>query len=622
MATSSRYVGQDLLPYYERELAALRGAAKEFAAQHPLIASRLNLEDGLGEDPHVERLLQGCAYLAARIQRRLHDDHPLFTSALLGLIYPQLTRPIPSFSVIGLEVDYGLKGVTETQTVPAGSGVVFPASGGVRCSFRTCYPVELVPLTMTECQLLPVERAPAPYVCDSASAVLVMKFASMGSVDLAQLPVDRLRLFLDLGPDAFDLHELLLNRVVDVIGRLETDQGDEVLHLGAHSIRPVGFEAGEALLGAEGRHLDGYRLLLEYFCFPQKFLFVDLVDLGRLVKSPCSAFEIAVSVRAPVRKERLTELCRAVRRNSLKLGCTPIVNLFEHSAVPIRTTGQRQGYSVVPKGRPRSAYEVYALTSIVRLRAGSAREDAAPIKPLFAFSADDLPGSGAVFWVEHRRFADAGEDKGTEVELDFLYRNGNVPNHLEDTFSVNFLASNRDLPASLPFGEAVDDVDPLELASGGGVDRVRCLVRPTPAVRTHLGVMNRWEFISHLSFNHLSIVEGGEEALRGVLSLYNLRGAADARRQINAVHRLKTKSVVRPMGDSAHRAFVRGLRVEMLIDEAGFSGANPYLFSAVIARLFESFTAINTFVELSVVLKNREGEFASWAPNLGTAHAL
>lgn len=620
MATSSRYFGQDLLPYYERELAALKISAKEFAAEHPLIASRLNLDDSSGEDPHVERLLQGCAYLAARIQRRLHDDHPLFTNALLGLVYPQLTRPIPSFSVACLETDYVLKGVTETRTVDAGATMVFPSSGGVQCAFRTCYPVDLVPVTLAECQLVPVERAPAPYALDAAAAVLLLRFKAAGDIDLAALPLERLRLYLDLGADAFDLHELLFNRAVEVMGRtLPEEASAGVVRLGTQSLQAVGFDPSEALLERDERHLDGYRLLLEYFCFPQKFFFVDIVGLGRLVSSPCTAFEIAVPVRAPVRSERVAELCKAVRRHSLKLACSPIVNLFEHSAVPIRTSGQRQGYAVVPKGRPRSAYEVYALQSVMRLRSGGTRDDAAPIKSLFSFSADDAPGSGAVFWVEHRRFAESGEDKGTEVELDFLYRNGEVPDDLEDTFAVTFLASNRDLPASLPFGE---DLNTLELTSGGSVDKVRCLVKPTAAIRSHLGLMNRWEFISHLSFNHLSIVEGGEDALRGVLSLYNLRGASDARRQINAVQRLKTTSVVRAMGDAAHRAFVRGLRVEMMVDEAGFSGANPYLFSAILARLFESFAAINTFVELAVVLKNREGEFASWTPNPGTARAL
>ena len=621
-STKERYFGQDLLPFYERELAALKESAKHFAAAHPLIAARLNLDDSSGEDPHVERLLQGCAYLAARIQRRLHDDHPLLTRTLLDVVYPQLTKPVPSLSIASFEADYELKGLSEIYRLPRGTPVLFPSSAGVQCRFRTCYPVELVPMTVTDCALMPAERAPAGYATEHAQAVLIIKFMAAGSVDLSRLGIDKVRLYLDLGNDAYDLHELLFNRAITVFGRAEDSAGSnqgKICDLGRGVLSMVGLDDEECLLDATQTHLTGFRLLLEYFCFPQKFLFLDINELSRVLIPSCSGFEIAIPVSSPARSDRLGDLCRVVRKSSLRLSCTPIVNIFPHSTTPIRATLQQQDFPLVPKGRPRNAYEVYSVVSVQRVKRVLGREEGIPVRPLHTFGPEEDPNSGAVYWVGRRKFADDPAVKGTEVELAFLYRDGSIPHDLTDTFSVEIEATNRDLPAELPFGE---DLVHLELSEPGVVDRVRCLLKPTAAIRKHLESGSNWELISHLSMNHLSFVEGGEEALKGILSLYNFRGASEIRRQINAIQSIRSSRITRPVGDALHPAFVRGTRVELVVDEAGFSGANPYLFSAIINRLLSSCCSINTFVELAVKLRNREGTFTEWTPTLGIATAI
>jgi type VI secretion system protein ImpG len=638
-AAQGRILGEDLLPFYERELKALKEGAREFAALHPKIAARLSLDDSSGEDPHVERLIQGCAYLAARVQRRINDDFPLFTDSLLGMVYPQLTRPIPSLSMAHLGVNYVAQGLTEIQTIPAGTTLLFPPASGVECRFRTCYPVQLVPAELAEVSLVQVERAPPEYSWPGAAAVLILRFERAGEVDLGTLGLERLRLFIDSPDDAFDLHELFVNRRLEVLARTRAGTGawSDRIQLGADALAPVGFGPEHSLIdgsvralsgdpgagqpfqsasGASEKHLEGYRLLLEYFAFPEKFLFFELANLSRALTPGTTSIEIAIPVRATARPERLAELCRAMRKDHLKLGCTPIVNLFAHQAEPIRASGRRQDHPVVPSMRRRNAYEVYAIDTVTRVRRGGNQTEATAVPPLFHFGAAGEGTNPPLNWVSHRRLPDGNDDRSSEVELTFVQRDRSKPLALEDTLAIRTLCTNRDLPSSLPFGEDLID---LQLEQPGVVQRVRCLRKPTPSIRSHLGGRSRWHLVSHLSLNYLSVVEGGEAGLRGILSLYNLRGTSEGQAQIDAILALKSGPVVRAIGDARQRAFVRGLGLELTLDENGFAGSNPYLFCAVLERFLASFCTLNTFVEVSVRLRGREGVFAQWKPKLGQA---
>ena len=95
----------DLLLYYERELDYLRKTAVQFAEKHPKVASRLVLEPTKCEDPHVERLLEAFAFLAARVHLKIDDEFPEISEALLTVVYPQLVRPIPSMTIVEFQPD-------------------------------------------------------------------------------------------------------------------------------------------------------------------------------------------------------------------------------------------------------------------------------------------------------------------------------------------------------------------------------------------------------------------------------------------------------------------------------------------------------------------------------------
>src|SRR5580692_5808559 len=98
-------MSDDLLPYYERELDAIKRLAAEFADTHPKIAARLRLSADAVDDPHVARLLEGTAFLAARVHHRLDDEFPELTDALLGVLYPHYLAPVPSAAILQFQSD-------------------------------------------------------------------------------------------------------------------------------------------------------------------------------------------------------------------------------------------------------------------------------------------------------------------------------------------------------------------------------------------------------------------------------------------------------------------------------------------------------------------------------------
>src|SRR5580658_7211657 len=148
----------ELLEVYERELAYLRKMGADFGERNPRIASRLLLEPDRCEDPHVERLIESFALLAARVHLRIDDDFPQITEALLNILYPHYLCPIPSMSVAEFHTDPERGKMTSSLQVPKGTVLYSRPVEGVPCKFRTCYNTTLWPLKVSSAQWLTPDR--------------------------------------------------------------------------------------------------------------------------------------------------------------------------------------------------------------------------------------------------------------------------------------------------------------------------------------------------------------------------------------------------------------------------------------------------------------------------------
>ncbi len=333
----------EILRYYEAEMRYLREAGKEFAQAFPDRARMLNI-DRIGErDPHVERLFEGFAFLMGRLRHKLDDELPELTEGLVSMLWPHYLRMIPSLSILELIPTAGA--LQRHETLPAGLEVLsdpVPLDGqsgrgeSVECPYRTTQAVDLYPLRLSEA---------GTYARDDGRSVIRLRLALQAQSRGELLEVPRLRMYLHADrPVALALYAALtaqpLAMQVRVPGYPIDRPGTPLPMAGLH-LEPVGFGAGERLWPKPDNAFGGYQLLLEYFTFPEKFMFVDLVGLD-LAAIPEGVEHVDVEV---VLAKPFPDDMRFSAEN-IRLFCTPIINLFELEADPITVTHFETEYRV------------------------------------------------------------------------------------------------------------------------------------------------------------------------------------------------------------------------------------------------------------------------------------
>lgn len=605
----------ELLEYYERELTFLRQSGAEFAERYPKIASRLLLEPTKCEDPHVERLLEGFAFLAARVHLKIDDDLPEISQSLLDLVYPHYVRPIPSVSVVEFRSDPEQGKLTTGFEIPRQSLLYSRPVGGTPCKFRTCYKTTLWPLSIESAEWKTPERIHPPIRTGPETfAALRLELRCFQDITFDKLDeLESLRLFINAESNlAYTLYELLGNNVRQIIVRdLTRGSNRPPVILPAGALQPAGFDDEEALLPYPKRSFTGYRLLQEYFAFPQKFLFYDLSGLDRVVRAGFGgAAEVLILFSPFERVERQQFLEATVGAETLRLGCTPVINLFEQTSEPILLNQRVHEYLVVPDARRRQSTETFSIDEVlgVKPRAASATRYA----PLYSFHHDST--SGRAFWFSTRRYCGWRSDGATDMYLAFADLSGRPALPQEDSLTLRLSCFNRDLPSRMPFGNSDGD---FELEGGGPVRGAIALLKPTPVIQPPLGKSLHWRLISQLSLNYLSIVDGGVAGLREILRLYNFADLAFHERQIQGIVNVSSRPALTQITSDEGVSFVRGRRVEVEFDEDQFTGAGVYLFASLLERFLGLYVSLNSFTILAARTRQRKEVLRQWLPRTG-----
>jgi len=593
-----------LLHYYERELTFIREMGAEFARKYPKIAGRLLLEPDKCEDPHTERLIEAFAFISGRIHKKIDDDFPEITESLLSIIYPHYINPIPPMSIVKFEP---LK-----QTIPStgyriarNTALYSKPVSGTPCRFTTSYPVTLWPIYVASAGL----REPKKPV-KGAQQVIVIRLKTFNNLSLSELGWEKLRFFLN-GPHqhVFHLYELLFNNACHVELECESINGHGVerISLSPDDIMPVGFDPDEGVMPYARRSFPGYLLLFEYFCFPEKLLFFDLNGLNQIRRG-----DLGDTLDIRIYLDRSAKSNLVINEETFCVNAAPVVNLFKRIAEPIRVEQRKTEYRVIPDIRRQEATEIF---SIDRVSASSAVSPGKEVdfRPFYSvrhhLDEEDSHGRKA-FWHIERRASNRKGDDGTEVFLSFADPDFNPVDPDVETLTVHTTCTNRDLPARLPFGDPAGDFD-MEIAAP--VARINCLIKPTPARRPSLGGALQWRLISHLSLNYMSLVQGGEEALREILKLYDFDDSPATRQQINGIVSVQSEHITKRMG----RSFCRGVQVTMEFDEDKFVGAGLYLFASVLERFLGHYVSVNSFSRLVAKTVQKRGALKKWPPRNG-----
>lgn len=601
-----------LLPYYDRELAAIRKLAGEFALANPKVAGRLRMTADTVDDPHVERLLEGVAFLAARVQHRLDDEAPELSDALLDLLCPHLLAPVPSMTTVQL---LPKPEATGPAVVARGTPLHTQAVRGEVLRYRTCHEVKLWPLQVDKVRLagLPLPAPVNPYA-RRAVAVLRLRLATtVPDLSIASLGLDRLRLHLrSAGPEAVQLLELLCTSTLS-IALADGPNDPRPTFLPPQALSQAGFEPEEAALPWPQRAFSGHRLLTEFFAFPAKFLYIDLQGLearSLVQRSPDMEVFIYLSRGAG-------ELERGINEDNFVLGATPAVNLFQLAAEPVAMDGTQSEWLVVPDARRPAALEVYAIESVRFSQPDAPLPRQVPHFQRLQAQDSDASHEASLRWLCSRRSAPSVLG-GSETRLMLRDPQFNPQQPADGVLSIDTLCCNRDLPSLLPFGggqPAVRVADPA-----APVDRAECLSPPTPTLRPQLRERSGWRLVSHLALNHLGVTGGPDaaRALREMLRLHDLRDTAETRLALDGIVAVQAVPGMARLPGVHPGRFARGLDLQISFEPQAWTAGGLFVLASVLERFFALQVSVNSFVRTTVTLRGRGDNVAQWPARSGT----
>ena len=536
------------------------------------------------------------------------------SEALLNVVYPHYVRPIPSMSLVEFQLDPEQGKLTSGLHIPRGSELYSRPVGGERCRFRTCYDTTLWPLSVASAEWRTPDQLKPPVKATDAVAALRLELRCFPDVSFAELELETLRLHLNgEGALVSTLYELLCNNCARILVRDPARPKRPPIELPGSAIEPVGFAEEDGILPFMQRSFLGYRLLQEYFAFPQKYMFLDL-SVFQTIRAEAgfgSSAEIVFLIAPFERGERREMLETGVGAKVVRVGCAPIVNLFAQESHPVLLTQRTYEYPVVADARRRLNTGVFSVDEVVGVEPGAAEPPR--FEPFYSYRHGGNGGK-RMFWHAKRRQGGWRADEGTDVFLSFVDLSGRPVRPSLDCVTCRLTCYNGDLPARLPIGDGSGD---WQMQGGGPVQRIQTLVKPTAVVQPALGKSQLWRLISQLSLNYVSLVEGGTEALQELLRLYDFGGSASAEKQIQGITGVRSSPCYSRIESEHGLTFARGHRVEIDFDEEHFTGGGVYLFASVLEHFLGLYASLNSFSILAARTHQRKEMLREWPPRAG-----
>ena len=651
-------MNREFLDLYNRELRLLQEQAREFAEEYPGIAERLG---GLVEDrsdPMIAGLLEGAAFLAARVQLKLKHEFPEFTSNLLEQLVPNFLAPIPSALLARVQAPFGDPALREGRQIARGSYIdatYRERERRVACRYRLATDIVLWPFDIVGAEyysgpapLHALGAAAGPEVVAGLRLTLTHRAssrvedepserdaASQPAIWFAGCPARELPVYI-LGheSDAVAICEqIFANRIGVQIRYLDAFGDPVVLQAPPDCLQPLGFGREEALIPNDARIFEGFDLLREYFMFPRKFLGFRLTGLASLLPQiKGKTIDILISFN-----ELNPRLSAAVQASAFALYVAPAVNLFEMSLDRVPVKARQHEYHVIPDRSRYLDFEPHRLVDVYAHYAG--RPEKVPVRPLYSASPDAKGDTGLSYTIRRlprrrstreRAYGATSDYTGTDMFLSLLEPARIDSEARVGELSIKALCSNRHLPEQLPVGEGGAD---FRLADDATLD-VICVSGPTlprePVVsqlrsRTdtiHAGAVT-WRLINLLSLNHLGLVQrgAGARALREMLTIFADLTDPATERRIRGIRNVDSRAIVRRLRQRTGTGTARGTEITVTLDEKAFEGSGAFLLGAILDRFFAEYASLNHFTQ--TVLRTMErGEVIRWPPRAGSRRIL
>ena len=579
--------------YFQDELTYLRELGKAFSDANPQLAPFLAER---GSDPDVERLLEGFAFMTGRLNQKLRDQLPEMTHGMIDMMWPHYLRPIPSMSIV--EFTPIANAMTESMRIERGVELDSIPVEGTSCRFRTCYAVDVMPLSLSATRLTQ----------DAKGSSLELTFKTHSGVSLSQLDLSKLRIFINGDPFVTQTMYLWLRRYLKKIS-VQSDQHEKLKGgeaIPASSIRPVGYGVDESLFDYADNVFPGYRLLQDYFVLQEKFLFLDILNL-EAVRHAENTFTLVFEF------ERNLEEHVRVNKDMFRLFATPVSNLFSRDADPIRVDLTAMDYRVRPSGRNANHYDVYSIDSMESRAQGMAERRV--YTPVASFAHEESASANRGFYAKHLKSSVTG--KGFETYVSFAGHKNKADKLTQEIVSVSLTCTNRQLPEKLKVGDiSVPTSSTPEFVTFANITPTTATVYPS------LDEDLQWQLISNMSLNYSTLTN--PEMLRTVLRTYDFKALSDrqAQRQLD----LKLSGISDINVESGDRLVdglpIRGISITLTLKESHFtSEGDMFLFACILNQFFSLYASINSYHMLTVIGEEK-GERYQWPLKMGLQNIL
>lgn len=571
--------------YFQQEMLALRGLAQDAMKRNPALETFFGTP---GRDPDAEKVLESFAFLAARLREKHDDELPEITHGLFSLLWPNYLRPFPATSVIQF---HPTKSMTGSTITPKGTLVQSIPVEGTPCTFQTVYDTEVLPLRISDQWFF--ER--------NGMHTLAVRFNLTNST-LQALPLSLLRFFFT-GNDisAHTLYFTLLKLVREIHFVLRDVQREE--HITAvlehTALRPVGLVENEGLYPYPEHTGLGYRILQEYFSYPEKFLFVEVSGLEKgLGADTVQKFQHAEEFEIHFVLRELPEKYEALRADNWKLFCTPVINLFPFKPSPLKISGQNREYKITPDSRCPDHFSVYSVERVSNWSKSGKKEFEG--KNAASFTDHIFQHANTPQYRIHVRPPWSGEDIETFIAID-------AEQHEESLLDLDLTCTNHLLPSKLGVGDINSSVEKGSMSALPFTNILPVVAPLPPPLQGDL----LWKLLSNMSLNYVSLTD--VEAFRAILVSQHFRAMHEhsCSKSLEKTMRGIT-SIQSTQGDRIFNGIpIRGMRTRITLDSSCFCCEGAlYLFGSILNEFLALYATKYSFQQLIVV--NSQNEEYQW----------
>ncbi len=612
---------QELFSHFERELLINQRLGTEFAKHYPQVASGVGFSgSGADQDPLIRKLLQGCALLNARTLMQIEKSKDEFTEGTLQVNYPNYNRPFPPATIVRFDGEKAGATLLKVPTIARGTTLHSAEVSGTRCQFRTVYDVKFAPLRVADVQFI-AHFTPRAEIRVDAEITAAMRIAieiTSDRFEFTDPAIAQWRLFIDADPShGACFRDTLFMRVRQAW--FSTDESECLVPLQKNPLLPVGFREDEAMIPFETRSHPAYRFLTEYFCFPEKFNFVDVDFAAFADKIPagCRRITLDLGIAHTRDDSAAARTLASLPRTTLLPFCTPAVNLFRKAACAIDLDHTKAEYTLLADTSRASAYDIYSIDKVVGLKECGAGSTTRPYHPYYSIRHAQAEAEDGHYWRSRRDALMAETSPGYEHSISLVDRDFDPQAVEAATISIDLTCTNRALPQELPIGAAGGD---LMMAHQSGNVPIRMLRKPTAPYRFPTG--DHWRLISHLALNHYSLVQHDAQALIEVLNLYDLPRSPATQRQIGGIRGLVQRRTRVRWNDEGAAGFLDGSEVRLMIDQQAYAGSGIHAFAQIIEHFLGLHVHLNSFVELVIECHATGRELMRCKPRNGSLELL